>query len=71
MKIILYKSDVCPKCKILTQKLIQAKFNFEIVDDIEKMISMGINKVPILNVDGHKMEFVEANKWINERMNNK
>ena len=57
----------------LTQKLWNAFFATQVVPlrtrlfpDIQKMIELGITSVPVFEVDGVKMEFRDANKWINE-----
>lgn len=71
MKITLYKTTTCPKCKILKQKLDLSGLDYEECFDKEKMIELKISKVPVLDVDENKMEFAKANAWINERINNK
>lgn len=62
MNVILY-SNHCPKCNILTQKLEEAKIEFEEVNDIDLMISKGFSKMPMLEVDSIVMDFMEAFKW--------
>lgn len=65
-EVILYSND-CPKCKILKAKLQTANVKYLEINDIELMIQKGMVFVPMLEVDGNTMSFVEANKWINER----
>jgi len=62
-------SNHCPKCKILTQKLNQADIQYVEVNDIDLMIEKGFMTMPILEVDGVGMSFVESVNWINERNN--
>ncbi len=66
MDIILYSTD-CPKCKVLKKKLEEEKIEFLENKDVNEMISLGIDQVPILYVNGELLDFVAANKWIKER----
>lgn len=63
MKVILY-SNHCPKCNVLIQKLKLAKIEYEEINDIDIMISKGFMSMPILEVDGKVMTFMEAVEWI-------
>jgi len=63
MKVILY-SNHCPKCNVLIQKLKLAKIEYEEINDINIMISKGFMSMPILEVDGKVMTFMEAVEWI-------
>lgn len=65
-KIILYSTG-CPQCKVLKDKLIGKGISFTENTDREQMMSMNFVRVPILEVDGVRMNFAEANKWINEQ----
>lgn len=65
--ITLYTTN-CPKCRILEQKLKSKNIEYEEFTDVNKMIEMGFNMMPILDVDGIVMDFGTANKWINERL---
>ena len=66
MKVTLYSTG-CPKCKILTQKLNDKNVEFNVVNDVDLMISKGFTNMPMLEVDGNVMNFMNAAKWINER----
>lgn len=66
MNVILYTID-CPRCKVLEKKLNQAMIEYETFTDKNKMIEMGMSAMPILEVDGQRMNFKEANEWVNER----
>lgn len=64
--IILYTTG-CPKCKVLASKLTQKCISFSIVDDVEIMKNKGWLDVPKLELDnGDILNFIEANKYINE-----
>jgi len=66
MSVILYSTG-CPKCKVIETKLKQKGVEYTIISDIEVMTQKGFMTVPILEVDDVVMDFVTANKWINER----
>ncbi len=62
----LYTID-CPKCKILEMKLKQKNVKYEICKDKSVIINRGFDLMPVLDVDGQIMNFVEAIQWINNR----
>ena len=64
MAIIMYSTN-CPKCRVLETKLKQKNIQYQIVDNIEKMLELGIKEAPQLSVDGTMMGFGEAIKWVN------
>ena len=65
-KVILYTTN-CPKCKVLEKKLEDKNIDFEIVDNVDKVLEIadkfGIMSAPILSVDGNIMEFNKAINW--------
>lgn len=65
MEVVLYTTH-CPKCSILEKKLHDKNIEYTEVCDVDKIISMGIDTVPVLSVDGVMKNFSEANKWVNE-----
>lgn len=65
-KIVLYTID-CPKCKILERKLKEADIEYEVVKDVDMMMSLGISSAPVLKVDEDLMVFNDAVKWIMSR----
>lgn len=65
ISIILYSTG-CPKCSILKKKLEEKKIPYDTVTDIKEMISLGINEVPVLSVNGDLLPFAKAIKWVNE-----
>lgn len=61
----LYTLD-CPKCLVLERKLGAKNIEYETVKDIEVMKKLGIDTVPVLELnDGSLLKFSEAVKWIN------
>ena len=62
--IILYTTPLCPRCKVLKEKLDTANIKYEESFDVEKMLSLGIESVPVLSVNWVLMNFSEAVKWI-------
>lgn len=65
MKIILYKTPTCPKCRVLCAKLNQAGIPYDVCMDIDSMEKMGILSVPVLEVDGARYDFRSAVEWLN------
>lgn len=65
-KIVLYSTG-CPQCLVLKKKLESKGIEFVENNDKEQMLSMNFTRVPVLEVDGKQMDFVTANKWINEQ----
>ena len=63
---ILYTTN-CPKCKVLETKLISKNIEFKICDDVDLMLSKGIQQAPYLEVDNELMNFSNAIKWVNEQ----
>ena len=66
MQITLYSTG-CPKCKVLVTKLDSKNINYNIISDINVIISKGINSVPVLEVDNNLMDFKTAVDWVNAR----
>ncbi|MBQ2396916.1 MAG: hypothetical protein II304_07790 [Bacteroidales bacterium] len=57
-------STGCPKCIVLTKKLDSAGITYDVFDDVDKMIEIGMTTVPMLEVDGKIMNYKEAIDWI-------
>lgn len=64
--VILYSTH-CPKCKILETKLKQKNIHYEECNDVDDMLSKGIQSVPMLEIDGELLDFGKAVKWVNEK----
>lgn len=63
MKIILYTTH-CPMCTVLEEKLQDANFEYDTVEDPQEIIKLGYRSAPILSVDENTMTFKEACNWI-------
>ena len=57
-------STHCPRCNVITKKLNAKGIEYEEITSIEEMKALGITSVPVLEVDGKRMNFSEANKWV-------
>lgn len=55
----------CANCKILEMKLDAKNIKYDICEDVGVMINMGINKVPVLEIDNRLLEYKEAVDYIN------
>lgn len=64
--ITLYSTH-CPRCRVLETKLTQKNIEFNVVTDIDKMESLGIQSVPILDVDDKLLNFTDAIAWVNKQ----
>ena len=65
MNVVMYSTG-CLKCKILKKKLDEKKVVYEEETDVEKMKSKGIERVPVLEVEGKLFSYSEAVKLIND-----
>ena len=61
---ILYSTG-CPRCEVLKAKLLQKNVKFDVVDNIEEMLQLGITQVPVLKIDDNLLEFSAAVKYVN------
>ena len=70
-KVIVYTTNPpCPKCKVLKKKLDEANIKYGVFDDVDEMIKMGFENVPMMKVDEKiVLDFSEAIKWINNNKN--
>lgn len=66
MKVILYSTG-CPKCRVLKTKLDKKNINYIENNDVEEMLELGFDLLPVLKVDNDIMNFTEANDWINKQ----
>lgn len=64
---ILHTTETCPKCKVVKMKLEQAGLEVEINQDISKMETLGIQQVPVLELNnGSLLDFSQIIKYIAE-----
>lgn len=64
--IVLYSTH-CPRCNVLEKKLNNKKIKYNIVDDENEIIKLGIDIVPMLKVNDELMNFGQAVKWVNSQ----
>jgi glutaredoxin len=60
---ITFYSNHCPRCKILEAKLKQKSIKYSECNDEAFMLSEGFRTVPVLEIDGKRMNFGEAMNW--------
>lgn len=66
MKIILYSSPTCPRCRVIEAKF--KKKNIEVIKEIDEEVIMGkgLKSIPWVQLqDGSMLDFKAANDWIN------
>lgn len=63
-------STGCPQCNVLKEKLKAAKIDYVEVTDKDTILAKGITRIPVLEVEGIRMELSAANEWIKSRSNN-
>lgn len=61
--VILYTTN-CPNCKALKFELDKAGITYETESNVPIMLELGLNEVPILEVNGRRMNKTEAINWI-------
>lgn len=64
-KVILYTIG-CPNCKTLERMLSRKNIKYEIFDDADKMVELGIKSAPMLSVNGELLNFSKALQWVNK-----
>ena len=66
---ILYTTH-CPKCKVLQQKLDQKGIQYQVCEDVNEMIKLGLAAAPALYTEEiGLMDFGKAVQWIREVSN--
>lgn len=63
---VIFYTVGCPRCTVLEKKLKEANIDYEIFSDVDKMLEMGMDDMPVLEVNGKRMSFSEAVKWVKE-----
>lgn len=62
-------SNGCPNCMALKAELDKSNIEYIICSDIDTMINMGLNELPVLEVNGKLMNNNEAIDWIKKGAN--
>ena len=65
--ITIYTTETCPKCKILKKKLQSKEIPYVEIQDIDELIKLNIDEVPVAKVDDNIMNFNEAVTWVNNQ----
>ena len=55
----------CRKCEILTSKLKEKNVVFEVEDDEEVLLDLGFDFMPVLEVDGKRLGYLDAVTYVN------
>lgn len=63
MDVILYSTN-CPRCVVLKKGLDKNNIKYEVVSDEDEIVELGISSIPVLEVDGKRMEYPEAFNFI-------
>lgn len=63
-KNIILFSNGCPNCITIKRMLNNAKIEYEENNSIDEMVSLGINNVPVLSVDGVLYSYKYAKEYI-------
>jgi glutaredoxin len=61
---ILYSLPGCGKCNVLKEKLTNKKLSFTIIEDVKKLKENGIMTLPVLEVEGKKLDYYAASQFI-------
>jgi glutaredoxin len=62
--VILFSTG-CPRCKVLEKKLKENSVKYTVVNDIDKMIGLGIQSVPVILVGEKMYGFEDAMEFVN------
>lgn len=68
MKIILYSIEKCRECEIVKEKLDDLNIKYEVFDDWDKIQDMGMNLVPVLEVNGKRIYHEELETYNFKRL---
>lgn len=60
---VVFHTTGCPKCRVLKMKLDKAGVEYEINEDVNKMLEIGLKSAPALSVGDELLNFSAACKW--------
>lgn len=66
---IIFYSTNCPKCKVLKTKLDKINIQYTVNENVDKMLQLGIQSVPALQINDIILDFGQAVKWLKENYN--
>ena len=61
---IIFHSSHCPRCLILEKKLKEKGIMYKENNDIDIMLSKGLETAPALEIDGVMKSYKEAVEWL-------
>lgn len=64
--ITLYSSPTCPICKMLKMELDKHHIEYNINQNSEEQLALGIKQLPVLCVNGEMLQAPAARAWIKE-----
>lgn len=57
----------CSRCTVLEKKLDTKQIHYKKEEDTNLMLEKGIKSVPVLEVQGQRLNFLEAVQWVNNQ----
>lgn len=64
---IIFYSIGCPRCNVLKKKLDDKNIEYYTIADEEQIKAAGISILPVLEIEGEKLDYPAAVKWVNEQ----
>lgn len=62
----IFTTETCPMCEMLKDKLITKGITFKENHDLDEIIKLGFETVPVLKTeDGEYLDFGKANAFVN------
>lgn len=55
----------CSRCIVLEKKLDSKQIHYKKEENTNAMLEKGIKSVPVLEVQGQRLNFLEAVQWVN------
>lgn len=65
-EVVMYSTN-CPKCSVLEKKLQEKGVYYTKITNVEEMLELGIESVPMLKVGDELFGFPDAVKWVNKQ----
>ena len=63
--IVVYKNEMCPTCKLLTERLNEKEICYKIETNEQVIEDLGIEVVPVIQLDdGTILDINESFKWV-------
>lgn len=57
----------CSRCTVLEKKLDSKQIHYRKEEDMNLMLEKGIKSVPVLEVQGQMLNFLESIQWVNNQ----